>query len=192
MTIAEHVTVFISIIVGIAIGDLLMSFHKLLRAKRRVRWHWLPLAVALFMLLLTVSYWWLAFGWYQATQDLTVAGFLPVLAQFVILFLLVAASLPDDVPAEGLDLRAWYFENSNVYWTMASVSLLLDIVLGGARELGPGEGLVELLRLKLNDLVLLPFVVAMIFLRQPWFHGAFVMLSLANMAWVTFSVALKS
>ena len=192
MSIAEHVTVFISIIVGIAIGDLLMSLHKLLRARERVRWHWLPLAVALFMVLLVVLYWWTSFSWYQAARNLTVADFLPTLFQFVLLFLLAAASLPDDVPPEGIDLRTWYSENSSLYWTMATASLLLDIIVGGARELAPGEGIRQLVELKLNDFVLLPFLAAMIFVRQPWYHGAFILISLANMAWLTISVAINS
>ncbi len=42
MSIAEHVIVFISIIIGLAVGDLLVSFHRLLRERRRVRWAWVP------------------------------------------------------------------------------------------------------------------------------------------------------
>lgn len=191
MSIAEHVSVFISIIFGIAVGDLLMSLHRLLRASRRVKWHWLPLAVASFMLLLTVSFWWLTFSWYQQVERLTVAHFLPTLAQFVVLFLLVAASLPDEVPAEGLDLRQWYFENSRLYWTLAAISLFLDIVVGGVRELDPGEGVLELLQAKANDLIFFPFLIAMIFVRRFWYHAAFVIVSLANMWWLAVSVALN-
>jgi hypothetical protein len=192
MSIAEHVTVFISIIVGLAVGDLLMSFHKLLRARERVKWHWLPLAVALFALLLTVSYWWLSFDAAKAVANPTVADFLPTLARFVVLFLLVAASLPDDVPAEGLDLRAWYLDNARLYWTLATISLLLDIFVDGARVIEPGGGIADLLRAKFNDLVILPFLVAMIFVRRLWYHGAFALVGLINMAWLTISLALGS
>ena len=184
MQIAEYVTVFISIIVGIAVGDLLISFHRLLRARRRVKWHWVPLAIALFGLLLIVSYWWSAFYWYEQAERLSVAAFLPDLAQFVVLFLVLAASLPDEVPAEGLDLKAWYRDNAATYWTLATLSLLLDIVVGGARTVGPDGGLLELAYAKLNDLLLLPVVIALIFVRKFAFHAAVVLLSLANLAWV--------
>ena len=192
MGIAEHVTVFISIIVGLAVADMLMSFHKLLRVRHSVRWHWLPLAVALFMVLLIVTYWWLAFTWYQSADKLSVAAFMPTLLQFVLLFLLAAASLPDDVPAEGVDLRAWYFDNSKLYWTLAALSLLVDIFVDGARHLGPGDGLRELLQAKLNDLILLPFLLLMIFTKRSWYHGAYILIGLANMTWLTVSVALTS
>lgn len=191
MSIAEHVTVFISIIIGIAVADLLMSFHKLLRARRKVHWDWLPLAVALFVLLLTVAYWWQAFAWYADANRLSVASFLPDLARFVVLFLLVAASLPDDVPEHGIDLNTWYWEHARLFWTLALVSLLLDIVVGGLRDADPGAGIADILRAKLNDLVLLPFIVAMIFVRRPWYHSAFILLGLGNMAWVTVSIALN-
>lgn len=188
MSITEHVTVFLSIIIGIAIGDLLFSLHKLLRARARVRWHWLPLLVALNMLLLTVSYWWMAFNWYQTSQGLTVADFLPTLTQFVVLFLLVAASLPDDVPPEGINLCEWYFANSKIYWTMAIVSLILDTVVGGVHSLGPGDGIVDWLSLKANNLILLPFTIAMIVYRKMWYHGAYVILTLTNMLWLAIVV----
>ena len=191
MNIAEHVTVFISIIVGIAVADLLMSFHKLLRARHKVQWQWLPLAVALFALLLTVAYWWQAFAWYEDASRLSVASFLPDLARFVVLFLLVAASLPDDVPEKGIDLGAWYWEHARLYWTLALISLLLDIVVGGLREADPGAGVANMLRAKLNDLILLPFLVAMMFVRRPWYHSAFILFGLGNMAWVTVSIALS-
>lgn len=190
MTIAEHVAVFISIVVGIAVGDLLISLHRLLRARDRVQWHWLPLAVALYVLLLTVNYWWLAFGVYGDAGRLSVAGFLPTLAQFVILFLLVAASLPDDVPSEGIDLNAWYFANARLYWTMATISLVLDIIVGGLRAIPPGGGAAELIQAKIVSVALLPFVAAMIFVRRPWYHAGFVALSLGTMVWAIVSIAL--
>lgn len=79
-----------------------------------------------------------------------------------------------------------------LYWTLAAFSLVADIMVDGARQLGPGEGVSHLLTAKLNDLIILPFIVAMIFIRRAWFHGAFIVAGVANIAWLTISVALKS
>jgi len=42
---------------------------------------------------------------------ITIGGFLPLLIGLILLFLLTAATLSDEVPAEGLDLRDFYAEN---------------------------------------------------------------------------------
>jgi hypothetical protein len=55
MTASEYVAAFASIILALAVTDLATSMHRLLRARKRVRWHWLPLAVALLILLASSS-----------------------------------------------------------------------------------------------------------------------------------------
>ena len=40
MSIADFVLAFVGIIIGLGVADLLISLHKLLRAGRRVKWHW--------------------------------------------------------------------------------------------------------------------------------------------------------
>ena len=47
MTAGEYVSAFASIILALAITDLATSMHRLMRARGRVRWDWIPLAVAL-------------------------------------------------------------------------------------------------------------------------------------------------
>lgn len=192
MSTAEHISVFISIIIGLAVGDLLVSFHRLLRARRRVRWSWIPLAVALFGLLLTVNYWWLSFGWFDDTSRLSVAAFLPVLSQVVVLFLLVANSLPDEVPTEGLDLEQWYFGNAPLYWSLALISLLLDLVVDGWRVAQSVSTVPEFLTAKGGQIVFVPFLALMIVVRRKWYHALFVALSMVNIAVVTVSIALAN
>ena len=190
MSIAEHISVFISIIIGLAVGDLLVSFHRLLRARRRVRWAWMPLGVALFGLLLTVNYWWLSFGWFEDTSALSVAGFMPVLTQVVVLFLLVANSLPDEVPADGLDLEEWYFGNAQLYWSLALMSLLLDLVVDGWRVAQSVSTTAQFLSAKGGQIMVLPFLALMIVVRRKWYHALFVAISLVNIGVVTASIAL--
>ena len=62
MNVSEHLLVLVSIIIGLAITDLLTSVRQLVRARRRVRLHWLPLATAGILFLWLVQHWW-AFFW---------------------------------------------------------------------------------------------------------------------------------
>ena len=45
MSVANYVSVFSAIIIGLAVADLATSFHKLMRNRDRVRWDWLIFAV---------------------------------------------------------------------------------------------------------------------------------------------------
>ena len=104
----EYILPLVSVLVGLAVADLVTSLHRLIRDRSRVQWDWLPLTVALLTILTVLNLWW---GLYQAQDDnyyRTLAGFLPLVAQLVLLFLVNAAVLPDDVPAKGIDLKIYY------------------------------------------------------------------------------------
>jgi hypothetical protein len=55
-----------------------------------------------------------------------------VVALLLTLLLLAAAALPDDVPAEGLDLCAYYFDNARHVWTLFTIFLVLAAIVGRA------------------------------------------------------------
>ena len=48
----------ISIVVGLGLTELLLTFYRLVQARRRVTWDPLPLAWALLILVAVVNYWW--------------------------------------------------------------------------------------------------------------------------------------
>ena len=61
MSVANYVSVFSAIIIGMAVADLATSFHKLMRNRDRVRWDWVTFAAALQVLLNLVAACWLPF-----------------------------------------------------------------------------------------------------------------------------------
>lgn len=91
MVISEYITTFVSIIVGLAVADLLMSVHRLLRSRRRITWYWIPAALVIYMLLLSLNFWWGTYFWVTSLKTISVLQFLPVLLQVVVLFLFVAS-----------------------------------------------------------------------------------------------------
>jgi hypothetical protein len=48
----------ISIVLGLGLSELLLTFYRLVQARRRVTWDALPLAWALLILIAVVNYWW--------------------------------------------------------------------------------------------------------------------------------------
>src|SRR6185369_5579618 len=110
MTAGEYVSAFASIILALAVTDLATSMHRLLRARKRVRWDWLPLAVALLILISTVQFWWVFFDVWKSSSSFTLGAFLPDFLTLLLLFFIASAALPDEVPADGLDLKVYYSE----------------------------------------------------------------------------------
>ncbi len=139
MTRFDYILPLASIVIGLALTDLLASLHRLLRARRRVRWHWLPLAWAVVTLLLTLRYWW---AFYYLGRVEALAEFFPfvvhLLTSLLPLYLLTAAVLPDEVPPEGVDLlaahleqRRYFFGTLTVYFACIVVDSLVRNPLSG-------------------------------------------------------------
>ena len=124
MTPFEYLLALVSILIGLAIADLSVSLHRLLRARRAVRWDWIPLATAVLAALSILNFWW---SFYQ-TGRLEIwthyGSFLVLAAYLISLFLLASAALPDEVPEGGLDLREYYRENHRYYWCLFAVALV--------------------------------------------------------------------
>ena len=190
MTIAEYISVLLAILVGLAIADLATSFHKLMRARHRVAWDWMSLALALVMLLETVLFWWGSFQWYRATSAISIGAFLPDLGLFLLLFLAVAAVLPDDVPAAGLSLRQHYFSTASYFWTLMVLMCVVMVFGVGRRYMGTPSFL-GLLEVQWPNVVLGIAMVPLIFTKRPWVHMGFVALLVPYTLWATFPFLLR-
>ena len=125
----EYLLAFVSILVGLAVADLSVSFHQLLRARNRVRWDWLSLTAALLVLLLILNFWWGFYRMGQAEVWTQYGAFLVLAASLINLFLLASAALPDHIPEAGLDLATYYVENQRYFWILFAVFSALAIAL---------------------------------------------------------------
>ena len=180
MTPFEYVLPLVSVLVGLALADLSVSLHRLLRARHRVRWDWLPLAAAALAVLTALQFWWAFYNSQADTFYQTLGGFIPLAAQFVVLFLINAAALPDEVPDEGLDLRRFYDANSPYFWSLyAALFLLLVAHRVGAYAVGyqPG-GVGAIASWAVASLVPVVLFVALARIRRRTFHAVAIVIVL--------------
>jgi hypothetical protein len=133
----EYELVLVTIIVGLAITDKLVSLHRLLRSRAQVRWHWLPLVAAVLVLLTLLQFWW---GFYRLGRIEVwnqYGAFLLLLLQLILMFLLACAALPDD-ERDGLDLAAYYDHNQRYFWTLfalvAFMATITNLVVVAPRD----------------------------------------------------------
>jgi hypothetical protein len=187
MSAFEYTSVLASIIIGLALVDILMSLNRLIRAAGAVRWHWAAPLAALLVVMTIIQIWWSIYRPQDA--PMTIGQFLPLLVELVILFLLAAAALPDDIPAEGVDLRAYYDRNGPYFWGLFTAALVWLILMESAELLANGESIGGLLDTRVADFAVLGIFTSLIFIRRLWWHAiALVLLSSGPIGWLSRSL----
>ena len=105
----QHVLVVMSIVLGLAVTQLLKGVAQLYRTRKRVRTYWLHWAWTLLLVVFSLLLWWTYWS-YRTITDWTFARFVLYLSPAVIFYLLSAIAFPD--PDEDVtDLREFYFAN---------------------------------------------------------------------------------
>ena len=169
MATAEHVTTFVSILVGLALADIAHSLHRLLRAGRRVSWDPLAPLAAFFVTASVVNTWWTADRVYA--HALTYATILPNLVSLILLFLVASAVFPDEVPTEGLDLKAYYLDNRRYFWGLFILWLLALVINEAMTSAAQGRTSEEILRAVGPNLPFVPLFGLLMWTRNRWVHG---------------------
>jgi hypothetical protein len=130
----SYLSVLLSIVLGLAITQLLSGFAAMVRARGRMTMYWpVPVQMAA-VFLISVQTWWALFA-LHARERWTFASFLVVLMQPVMLYLMAAFITPDLSGDARVDLRESYFRESRWFFGAAviavAISLLKTLVLIG-------------------------------------------------------------
>jgi hypothetical protein len=169
----DYLVPLIAILVGLALADLVSSFHRLLRARRRVRWDWYVLACAILMILMTLEVWWGVRSLGQIDRPITIGLFLPFIAELVLLSLLAAAALPDEVPPGGLDLRGFYWENAAYFWNILALLTAMFVLhrLGLAWFMHGAGAMLRILPSTIPNFLLIAICISLAFWKRSWWHS---------------------
>jgi len=123
----SYLSVLLSIILGLAITQVLKGFRGLMQARARLRRYWPTVAWSILVLVMAVQSWWAMFG-LRHHQDWTFFAFSVVLAQTIVVYLLAALVLPDFFGDGAVDLREHYYGHQR--WFFSLLVLLIVISLG--------------------------------------------------------------
>jgi hypothetical protein len=170
MSPGEYVATFASIILGLAVADLATSFLRLLKAPGPVKWDWIPLLVALHVLLAIIQYWWSSYDTWQRAPSIGI--FLIPLVSMILIFLVASAALPDEVPEKGINLRDHYFGYQKFFWGLfaayvasTSVGRIVHLVVTGTVRNPP---------VFVYTFVSMGLMILLMFSKRRWVHGAVV------------------
>jgi len=124
-TLFSYLSAFVTIVLALGLSDLLISFHRLMRHRRTVRWTGLPLAAALFVLLALLTEFFSMWG-LVAVDRVSFVGLVFHLLPTFFIFLAASAALPDEVGDGPFDLDAHYFSQQRYFYVTLSLAFLGD------------------------------------------------------------------
>ena len=126
----EHVLVVMSIVLGLAVTQLLKGAAQLYRTRARVRTYWLHWAWTVLLVVFSLLLWWTYWN-YRSITEWTFLRFVLYLSPVVAFYFLSSIAFPD--PSEAVvDLREYYFANRAgffgsfaVYAVLAGVTAMI-------------------------------------------------------------------
>lgn len=121
-----YLAAFVSIVLAIALTDMIQSTHRLLRARDRIKWDILTPLLAVWVFLWVLSEFFSL--WLDARYErINYFGLLSLMAVPTVTALMAYAVLPDEVAEDGLDLKHFYFANRGYIISLLVVFNLCDI-----------------------------------------------------------------
>jgi hypothetical protein len=129
----SYLSVLLSIVIGLAITQVLQGLRALMLARGSARLYAPSLIWAALMLVIATQMWWASFG-LQDHREWTFGIFGLILLQFALFYLASGLVLPDLAP-EQIDLERDYYRNRGWFFGLlaaaAFASLVKDLALEG-------------------------------------------------------------
>ena len=122
----SYLSAFVTIVLAIAITDMIQSTHRLIRARRRVKWDIVPLIFAGAIVIVVLSEFFALWDTFAVTK-ITFSRLLWMLLVPTLAALLAYSVLPDDVPQDGLNLREFYTSERRTWVVMFALMAAFDI-----------------------------------------------------------------
>jgi hypothetical protein len=122
----SYLSVLLSIIVGLAITEVLQGYRTLLLARSQVVLYGPSLIWSALLLVFAAQFWWASFG-LAAHREWSFATFGIILLQTIFLYMMSAIVLPD-VPDDGeLRLRDHYYRQVTPFFTISLLMLAVSV-----------------------------------------------------------------
>jgi len=122
----NYLSVLLSIILGLAITQILKGVRGMVLSRARVVPYWPTFVFAAFLFLVDVQVWW-AFFEMRRVQEWTFPLFALVLTQTTSLYLLAALVLPDFFGEQTIDLRKHYYAHHRIFFSLFIVTLMASL-----------------------------------------------------------------
>ena len=125
-----YLSVLLSIVLGLAIAEILQGYGRLLVSRAKVTLYAPPLIWSVLMLLMATQFWWVSFG-LGKREHWNFAAFCAVLLQTVMMYMGSALVLPKVREDQDIDLRAHYYREARPFFAFGLMFLIIGFVRDG-------------------------------------------------------------
>ena len=160
----DYLSVLLSIILGLAITQVLLGFRGLILTRAKVKLYLPTVIWAGLALLIAIQAWWASFG-LRMRGNWTFLGFIVILLQAISVYMATAVVLPDITRDSIVDLRDHNFAHRSWFFGF----MLSGVVFSAAKEFALSGHLPGRLNGEFHVIFGLAAIVAAI-TRREWFH----------------------
>lgn len=116
----EYAVGLISLIVGLALADIAVSLHRLIKHRDQVRWSAFSVLAVVLVAFQCVAMWYDSWFLRTVADQFNIFFYISILAELFLLFLAASAVLPDE-REDGWDLVAYHARQRRYLWTLMSL-----------------------------------------------------------------------
>jgi hypothetical protein len=160
----SYLSVLLSIIIGLAVTQILVGMRGSMLTRARVRPFWPVQWWAGIVLLIGTQAWWAMFG-LRNRHDWDFSGFAILLTQVILIYLIAGLIYPDFSHEREVNLRTHYFQQRRHFFGLCVILLLTSI----SRDLVLNHALPAPLNLTFH-LVFIAFAITGIIFANEWYH----------------------
>ena len=123
----SYLAVLVSVVLGLAIQQVLQGYRALALNRRQVAVYWPSIAWSVNVLIMVVQNWWSLFG-LADHPSWTFADFAALLIQTAGLYMMAGLVLPETPPGERIDLKAHYFRERVNFFGLGLFTILWSVI----------------------------------------------------------------
>lgn len=162
----SYLSVLLSVVIGLAVTEILQGVRRRIVAAERVRSYWPVRVWSVTLLLVCAQTWWAMFG-LRNRHDWAFDQFLVLLAQVIMLYLICGIIYPEFEGTEPVDLRAHYFTQRKRFFAFLIAAAVLSI----ARDVILNHALPNNLNLAFHVVWIVTAGIAILTAKE-WYHKA--------------------
>jgi hypothetical protein len=122
----SYLSVLISVILGLAVTQILKGFRGLVLSRTRIQVYWPVIAWAALLLLVCFQHWWSMFG-LRERHDWTFQQFAMVLLNVIFVYMIAGLIFPDLFGDEVVDLRKNFYAHRGWFFSLAFGTIVVSV-----------------------------------------------------------------
>jgi hypothetical protein len=123
----SFLSVLLSVILGLAITQILQGFRGLMLSRTQTRVYWPVIGWAILILLVCFQNWWSMFGM-RNRHDWSFEQFAMILLQTILFYLLAGLVFPDFSGEEIVDLKESFYAHRRWFFFIGFASIVVSVI----------------------------------------------------------------